>query len=193
MEGGVEGVEGNHDAVASGREEGAGFNAHARAAALWSRERLGEPERSFLARLPPLLSLPGGVLLCHGSPSHRDRYLLSPEEAAAELRRLPADIRWVLAGHTHVGGAFVLSPGGAVRHHPPGAPLRLAPGERAVANPGSVGQPRDRDPRASFLLLDPDAGEARWARVPYDVERAARKVRDAGLPPFLADRLLEGT
>jgi diadenosine tetraphosphatase ApaH/serine/threonine PP2A family protein phosphatase len=192
MEGAVEGVEGNHDAVASGREEGEGFNAHARFAALWSRGRLDAAERAFLASLPSRVHLSREAILCHGAPSDRDRYLFVPETAAEELLRLPAEVRWVLAGHTHVAGAFVLSPDGRARFHPPGLPLRLAAGERAVVNPGSAGQPRDRDPRGSFLVLDLEAGEAAWHRFPYDVEGAARKVREAGLPPFLADRLLAG-
>lgn len=191
-EGAVEGVEGNHDAVASGKEEGEGFNAQALAAALWTREALSPAEREHLAALPSLLSLPGEILLCHGAPSSRDRYLLAPSQAAEELSSAPGAPRWVLAGHTHVGGAFVSDGRGSCRFHPPAAPLRLAPGERAVVNPGSVGQPRDRDPRASFLVLDTETGEAGWHRVRYDAEAAARKVVAAGLPAFLAERLPAG-
>ena len=75
------------------------------------------------------------------------------------------------------------------------APLegfRLEPGDRAMLNPGSVGQPRDRDPRASFLIFDTDTGEASWIRVPYDVKACHAKVIAAGLPRFLAARLLDG-
>lgn len=188
------GICGNHDAVVTGRATGESFHAPARAAALWSRERLSEGAASYLLRLPERLVLAEGFLLVHGAPSDRDRYLFFLEDAEEEMERLAAGRppRVVFFGHTHIPAAFVRRPDGAVVSLPP-EKVRLAKGERAMFNPGSVGQPRDRDPRASFLLYDSKTRTAAWIRVPYDVAACQRKVLDAGLPPVFAARLAAGT
>ena len=129
-----------------------------------------------------------GVALYHGSA--RDpvwEYVLSDEGASATLEL--ADSPLVLVGHSHVALQVVQSEeeltGGVARG---GSELELA-GVRALLNPGSVGQPRDGDPRAAFLLLDLDAQRASFRRVEYDVKRTQREMRDAGLPEMLAGRL----
>ncbi len=190
---GVDGILGNHDAVACGKADGANFNPVARAAALWTAAQLSDAATAFLARLPDRIALGDDILLVHGAPSDPDRYLfrlVDAEEEFAALGPGPAP-RVVFCGHTHVPAAFVRRLGGAVVAAAPGA-LRLGPDARAILNPGSVGQPRDRDPRASFVVFDTDSGEAEWVRVSYDVTACQEKVLGAGLPRFLAARLAEG-
>ncbi len=189
----VDGVMGNHDAVACGKSAGEDFNPVALAAARWTAARLSAGAAAFLARLPDRLAIGEDILLVHGAPSDPDRYLFRLADAEEELAALgpgPGP-RVVICGHTHLPAAFVRTRRGEVAAAPPDA-LRLAPGDRAILNPGSVGQPRDRDPRASFLVFDTETGEASWVRVPYDVKACQEKVLAAGLPRFLAARLSEG-
>jgi diadenosine tetraphosphatase ApaH/serine/threonine PP2A family protein phosphatase len=189
------GVYGNHDAVACGRATGKDFHEAARRAALWSRERLSAESRAYLAGLPSSFDAGGCALLVHGSPCDPDRYIYSIDQAMEEMESpcsLAAGDDPVFFGHTHVAGGFVRRRNGVVESVPPGR-FRLGKGERSLLNPGSVGQPRDRDPDASFLLYDPERREVEWVRVPYDIEAARRKVLAAGLPPFFADRLRDGT
>jgi diadenosine tetraphosphatase ApaH/serine/threonine PP2A family protein phosphatase len=147
-----------------------------------------EPEwKELLDRLEPQGSA-HGVALYHGSA--RDpiwEYVLSDEGALATLELTNAPL--VLVGHSHValrviGSGDELAGGVA----PDGTELELG-GVRALLNPGSVGQPRDGDPRAAYLLLDLDAQHASFRRVEYDVKRTQREMRDAGLPEMLAARL----
>jgi len=188
------GVAGNHDAVACGRSGGENFHGAARIAALWSRDHLSAECRDFLARLPLRLDVEEGAILVHGAPGDPDRYVYSVSQAAAELSspRVAGAAGPVFFGHTHLAGGFVRRGDGAVEAIPPKT-VRLRRGERALLNPGSVGQPRDRNPDASFLLFDTSRREATWIQVPYDVEAARAKVLAAGLPPIFADRLRDGT
>jgi predicted phosphodiesterase len=188
------GVSGNHDAVACGRSGGRNFHSAARVAALWSRDRISPESREYLANLPVQREVEGGALLVHGAPGDPDRYLYSADQADLELSSLFGSVATgpIFFGHTHVAGGFVRRGSGAVESIPPVA-FRLGKGERALLNPGSVGQPRDRNPDASFLLFDPGTGEVTWVRVPYDVEAARAKVVAAGLPKVFADRLRDGT
>ena len=188
------GVCGNHDAVACGRTRGRNFHAAARKAALWSRDRISPECRDYLSRLPVQRFVEGGALLVHGAPSEPGRYVDSIGPAAQELSSLFAAVATgpIFFGHTHAAGGFVRRVDGRVDAVPAGE-FRLLPGERALLNPGSVGQPRDRDRDASFLLFDTVDGKVTWVRVPYDVEAARRKVLEAGLPREFADRLRDGT
>jgi len=188
------GILGNHDAVVCGKAGGEFFHRPALQAARWSAQQLSDAGMSYLAGLPVRTTIPGGPLLVHGAPSDPDRYLFLLEDAEEEMDLLAGkeDSRIVLYGHTHLPAVFVRrKDGNAVS-----APLkgfRLEEGERAMLNPGSVGQPRDRDPRSSFLLFDTRSAEASWIRVSYDVDRSRRKVLEAGLPEFFATRLMDGT
>lgn len=188
------GVAGNHDAVACGRSDGRNFHSAARVAALWSRDRISPGSREYLASLPVQRGVEGGALLVHGAPGDTDRYLYTADQAAIELSSLFASVAAgpIFFGHTHVAGGFVRRESGVVESIPPVA-FRLRKGEWSLLNPGSVGQPRDRNPDASFLLFDPGTGEVTWVRVPYDVEAARAKVLAAGLPRVFADRLRDGT
>jgi len=188
------GVSGNHDAVACGRAAGRNFHAAARKAALWSRDRISPECRDYLSGLPVQRFIEGGALLVHGAPSDPGRYVDSVDQAAQELSTLFASVATgpIFFGHTHAAGGFVRRVDGRVEPVP-AKKFRLLPGERALLNPGSVGQPRDGDRDASFLLFDTVDGKVTWVRVPYDVEAARRKVLEAGLPREFADRLRDGT
>ncbi|HZC74643.1 MAG TPA: metallophosphoesterase family protein [Gaiellaceae bacterium] len=178
---------GNHDLAVRGTIDLAEFHGDAGAAATWTREVL-EPEwQALLDRLEPE-GAAHGVALYHGSA--RDpiwEYVLSDEAAFATLEL--ADSPLVLVGHSHVALRIVQSDdeldGGVA---PAGTELETA-GVRALLNPGSVGQPRDGDPRAAYLLLDLDAKRAGFRRVEYDVAQTQREMREAGLPELLAARL----
>jgi diadenosine tetraphosphatase ApaH/serine/threonine PP2A family protein phosphatase len=188
-------VMGNHDAVASGLEEPIGFNPVAKAAALWTREALTPENRAFLQGLPAHAELEGSLLLVHGSFLERDAYLLEGASAEGDLRALEDDYPSVIAaffGHTHLPVAFSMGPDGERVETDLETRVRLEAGRRYLINPGSVGQPRDGDPRLSFVVVDLGAGRVERHRRVYPVAKTARKVREAGLPDFLADRLERG-
>ena len=181
---------GNHDLAVRGTIDLAEFHGDAGFAARWTREVL-EPEwQALLERLEPE-GAAHDVALYHGSA--RDpiwEYVLSDEAALATLELAGTPL--VLVGHSHVALQVVESGdalnGGVAAG---GTELELD-GVRALLNPGSVGQPRDGDPRAAYLLLDVDAGRASFRRVEYDIEQTQDEMRDAGLPEMLAARLALG-
>jgi diadenosine tetraphosphatase ApaH/serine/threonine PP2A family protein phosphatase len=181
---------GNHDLAVRGTIDLEEFGGEAGVAATWTRTVLEPEAQAFLGRLEPEGSA-HGVALYHGSA--RDpvwEYVLSDEGALATLELVETPL--VLVGHSHVALKVVQSgdelAGGVA---PAGTELDLD-GVRALLNPGSVGQPRDGDPRAAYLLLDLDAQHASFRRVEYDVEQTQREIRDAGLPEMLAGRLALG-
>jgi predicted phosphodiesterase len=178
---------GNHDLAVRGTIDLEEFHGDAGLAATWTRDVLDPEWKELLDRLEPQ-GAAHGVALYHGSA--RDpvwEYVLSDEGALATLELVDAPL--VLVGHSHVALQVVQSEeeltGGVARG---GSELELV-GVRALLNPGSVGQPRDGDPRAAFLLLDLDAQRASFRRVEYDVKRTQREMRDASLPEMLAGRL----
>ena len=189
----VDGVMGNHDAVVCGKSGGENFNPPALVAARWSAAHVSHGSAAFLSRLPDRVAIGEDILLVHGAPSDPDRYLFRLRDAEEEMAAFARGTgpRVVFFGHTHVPAAFVRKAGGAVAAAPL-AVFRLERGDRAMLNPGSVGQPRDRDPRASFLIFDTDTGEASWVRVPYDVKACQARIVAAGLPRFFASRLSDG-
>ena len=181
---------GNHDLGVLGTIDLAEFTGDAVVAARWTRGVLAEGSRVFLQSLSPS-GKQGRVELFHASP--RDpvwEYVLSAEAARAALELTEAPL--VLVGHSHVPLAITLEDdvldGGLA---PEGTEADLGPGRRLL-NPGSVGQPRDGDPRAAWLLLDFDAPIASFRRVEYPVERTQEEIRERGLPDALAQRLAHG-
>jgi diadenosine tetraphosphatase ApaH/serine/threonine PP2A family protein phosphatase len=177
---------GNHDLAVLGSIDLDEFQGDAAAAARWTRGELDEASRSFLASLKPSAQT-DGVELFHGSP--RDpvwEYILSFEAAFAALDATSAPV--VLVGHSHVALAISAEGGGVAKD---GTEIDLASG-RWLLNPGSVGQPRDGDWRAAFLVLDLGAGRARFRRVDYPVDRTQAEMRARGLPRALAARLADG-
>jgi diadenosine tetraphosphatase ApaH/serine/threonine PP2A family protein phosphatase len=188
---GAVGVTGNHDRAAIGGSEIDWFNPDAKAAAEWTRGRISSRTRAWLRALPER-RVEGDYQLVHGSPLDPIwEYIVTAAEAKANLAALPG--RFGLYGHTHLPMLWA-ERGGRVRGHEPGRSRAAAFGEarRALVNPGSVGQPRDGDPRAGWLELDPDAATCTWHRVAYDVPAVQAAMREAGLPIRLAERLSHG-
>jgi diadenosine tetraphosphatase ApaH/serine/threonine PP2A family protein phosphatase len=179
---------GNHDLAALGRLDLEIFSPDAALTAEWTARRLEPKSRVFLEALEPK-GVRDEVGLFHASP--RDpvwEYVLSPGIAYAGLAATPQDI--VLVGHSHVALAFRLSTT-TLATAAEGTEVEL-PDDRWLLNPGSVGQPRDGDPRAAWLLLDLDAGRARFRRVEYNVAATQAEMREQGLPEALAARLEHG-
>lgn len=182
-------VIGNHDVAAIERGAEDGMNEWARAAAVWTREQLDADAVEFLSALT-LTATAGNALLVHASPTAPAdwEYLTTERGASVAFRSFDEPICFV--GHTHVPDVFEEVDGLArVAEKAEGS---LLPERRYVVNVGSVGQPRDGDPRACFALFDPSERELRLVRVAYDVEAARNKIVAAGLPVQLGDRLLEG-
>lgn len=181
---------GNHDLGVLGAVDLAEFSPDAATAAGWTRAVLSDQSRAWLASLRPSAER-AGVELYHASP--RDpvwEYVLSGETALAALERTAAPV--VLVGHSHVPLAIVLDRGRLTGGHAPaGTESDLSQG-RWLLNPGSVGQPRDGDPRAAYLLLDLETRRASFRRVEYAIEATQAEMRRHGLPPALAERLAEG-
>ncbi len=182
---------GNHDLVVLDRLDVAAFSPAAAAAALWTRERLGPEARSYLEGLETQdQTRPVGLF--HGSA--RDpiwEYVLSTAAAEASMDAMEARVGAI--GHSHVALYFARRDGGGTVGEP--APADTAADLTAgdwLLNPGAVGQPRDGDPRAAWLLLDMKRWQATWRRVEYPTDAAADAIRAAGLPPALADRLYYG-
>jgi predicted phosphodiesterase len=190
---GAVGVRGNHDAAAIGDLSTEWFNEYARAAIEWTRTAMAPATRAWLAALPERRS-EDPVGLTHGS--YRDpvwEYITGPSIARPSLDILEADgLRVGLYGHTHLPAVFV-DDGDRVTGTIPTSDGTRALGERPMLlNPGSVGQPRDGIPTASFLVLDTDRLEATWRRTPYDIAAVQARMRRVGLPERLALRLEYG-
>jgi diadenosine tetraphosphatase ApaH/serine/threonine PP2A family protein phosphatase len=178
---------GNHDLVVLGKISVATFAGEAGAAAAWTRGVLDEPARAFLTTLAPS-AVTAGAELFHGSP--RDPvwdYVMSDE--TAQWSFLGSNEPLVLVGHSHVALHFQEGAPGELA--PEGASVELTPG-RHILNPGSVGQPRDGDPRAAWLEIDNSSGRATFRRTEYPVERTQSEMRERGLPEVLAARLEHG-
>jgi diadenosine tetraphosphatase ApaH/serine/threonine PP2A family protein phosphatase len=187
---GAVGVRGNHDAAAIGGPEIDWFNPDARRAMEWTRSVIGRPAVEWLSALPERRRQEGCELV-HGSPREPLwEYVTSPAIARDSLDVLTEPLG--LHGHTHVPVAFIEDGRRVDRHAPArGSALELG-GRRALVNPGSVGQPRDGDPTASYLILDPGTRAVTWHRVAYDIEAVQAAMRAAGLPGFLVSRLSIG-
>ena len=184
-------VRGNHDNAVSTPSES--MNAAAQAAIEWTRGRLNAAQRRFLAGLPMTLT-DEHRLYVHSEASNPAswRYVESTADAARSIAATDAHVTF--CGHIHQPALYSMSAAAKMTSFVPssGVPLQLLHGRRWLAVLGSVGQPRDRNPAASFAMLDTVSGELTYCRVPYDVEAAAARIRENGLPHWLADRLLVG-
>ncbi len=189
-------VRGNHDKAAVGLEDLEWFNPVARSAALWTERALSVENLSYLRALPqgPVRVEPFQIL--HGSPVDEDEYLISAMSAADLAEYFEVSVSFF--GHTHLQGIFVLEAHrvGWVEKPPleeDGVGHAIEDGPVYVINPGSVGQPRDDDPRAAYALYAPEEHWVELRRVRYPFELAQAKILRAGLPAVLADRLAWGS
>ena len=190
---GATGVMGNHDLAALGGDVVEAFNEGARAAALWTRDALTAESRSWLRALPKVLEM-GSATIVHASL--RDpimEYVVQQEIAEENLRLLATPL--LFHGHTHIPAIWSLHDGVAQTTQVGAEAISLRSG--SLVNAGSVGQPRDHDPRAAWLLWERDElgaglGTVTWRRVEYNIPAAQEAIDAAGLPDFLASRLAVG-
>jgi diadenosine tetraphosphatase ApaH/serine/threonine PP2A family protein phosphatase len=191
VESGALAVRGNHDSAVGTPAES--MNAEAQAAIEWTRGRLSAPQRRFLAELPLILQ-EDDRLYVHSEASNpsRWRYVQTTSDAGRSL--LATDARVTFCGHIHRPALYSMSSTAKMTSFVPtaGVPVQLLHGRRWLAVVGSVGQPRDGDPAAAFAMFDTTTREITYCRVPYDVETAAARIRENGLPIWLADRLSVG-
>ena len=184
-------VRGNHDKVACGIEQAEGFNAVARSAAKWTLDVLTVEHREWLAALPEGPHVVDELVeICHGSPYDEDAYIFDELDAVRALRVSTRPL--CLFGHTHFPVTFELASDGLTTEGPSSAAetrLELRAGSKYLINPGSVGQPRDGDPRAAYAIVDTEDPCIELIRLKYPVEEAQAKVLRAGLPEVLAQRL----
>jgi diadenosine tetraphosphatase ApaH/serine/threonine PP2A family protein phosphatase len=190
-------IRGNHDKAASGIDDGSQFNYVARTAALWTGTQLTSENHEYLRRLPMgPVQIDALTEICHGAPFDEDHYIFDGNDAMMALHAAQRPL--CLYGHTHLPAVFRLVDGDASSFEGE-APdpdretvVRLQRGSQYLINVGSIGQPRDGDPRAGYGVLDDETREVRLFRVPYAVEKAQQKIVAAGLPPSLANRLALG-
>jgi len=189
----LQAIRGNHDKVCSGIENGEMFNRVALQAAIWTRNRLTRNNLQWLYNLqegPAIVD--GAFAIAHGTPIDEDAYIFGEIEALNVFRQTTFPLCFF--GHSHFPVIFGLSPD-AIHTYLTTSPtfrFRLEPGMRYLVNPGSIGQPRDGNPMASFAMFDSAAATVTIYRVPYRIERTQEKILDAGLPRPLADRLALG-
>ena len=186
-------IRGNHDKVAGGLEDGYDFNYAARKAALWTRAQLSSKNRDYIAELPQgPVTVGDSFDIVHGSPWDEDYYIFEWQEALTAFQR--SEREFIFFGHTHMPVIWTfdnaeldgqLIPDGHNEYS-------LEENERYLINPGSIGQPRDRNPKASLAVFDTDEMKIHFRRVKYDIKSAQKRIRKAGLANFLADRLAEG-
>jgi predicted phosphodiesterase len=182
-------VAGNHDHAAAGLEDLNYFNPVAKEAMRWTIRELGSEHKQYLGRLP-LLRHVECCALVHATPLEPETwgYVMTVEDALRQRNSFEEKICFI--GHSHVPFVFEFCPSGhAVRPLPR---VKLSPDCRYLVNVGSVGQPRDGDPRAAFCVYDLDAGSLEIVRTDYPISSVQKKILDAGLPPFLAQRLALG-
>lgn len=194
-------VRGNHDKACSGVSSLEGFNPIAAAAAMWTMHQLTPDNLEWLRGLPrgPLKPRElDGALCVHGSPLDEDEYLIQLRDAVQPLSQ--SEVPVTFFGHTHIQGGFATDgkewvtirptyQGDSKAEH---LEMQLLPQAHYLINPGSIGQPRDGDPRSAFALFDSDKLTITFYRIPYNIKSAQQKIQAADLPPRLAQRLAEG-
>jgi predicted phosphodiesterase len=186
-------IRGNHDKVVCGLDSGDLFNPVALKAARWTTETITASSRRFLEGLPVgPLEVDRAFVICHGSPRDEDAYIFSDYDAYLNFTFSDASVCFF--GHSHIPSVFALQPHGIRVDVVRGDRVRMLLKRdcRYLINPGSIGQPRDRNPDASFAFYDTEQRAVTFERVRYDVEKARDKIHSAGLPGMLGDRLLMG-
>ncbi len=190
-------VAGNHDVDTAHQTHGAGTSAPARRVQDWTRQQLPAEAMTFLAALPTLVVDSAGFVAVHGCFLNSVYYsgYVTGTMLATNLAAVAARSEWpklALCGHTHIPMCGWLTADGCVEPRFDGLVRWARDAQAVLVNPGSVGQPRDGDPRAAFAVVDLVGQTAEVRRVRYDVDRATRAIREAGLPEQLAERLREG-
>ncbi|HVP48364.1 MAG TPA: metallophosphoesterase family protein [Bryobacteraceae bacterium] len=188
-------VRGNHDRASAGLEDLEWFNPIARRAAEWTHAQLTPENLAYIAGLPKGPIAVENFQVMHGSPLDEDEYVVAPADAGQSFPYLETSLAFF--GHTHLQGGFQWGLNRVRAIGRPSAkqkelPLQLEPDTAYLINPGSVGQPRDGDPRAGYVLYNLDELFLMYRRVPYDLAAAQAKIHRAGLPDLLAERLAVG-
>jgi predicted phosphodiesterase len=191
-------IRGNHDKAAADLMPTDDFNPIAKAAVDWTRSELSPENLHWLAQLPPGPLETDGIVLVHGALQDEDEYVFTPAQALEGL--LDSKARITFFGHTHYQGGFSYENSNnnlemlniRPRSSETFAPLRLESQRRYLLNPGSIGQPRDNDPRAAFAIADLDHHMVEFWRVPYDISSVQARMRAAPLPEPLVQRLSVG-
>ncbi len=186
-------IRGNHDKAVCGLDTVQTFNPIAASAIHWTRDQIIKKNLSFLCRLKQgPLTVNKEIMICHGAPFDEDHYIFGEFDASEAFLHFSTQICFF--GHTHfpfiyeikdhlVDGTFLTGESNEIM---------IEKGVRYLINPGSVGQPRDRNPRAACAIYDSAARKIKFYRFPYNIEAAQKKIINAGLPPALAERLAVG-
>jgi predicted phosphodiesterase len=187
-------VRGNHDRACAFPGTDQFFSVQAKLAAAWTREHLSREHHRFLHDLPVgIQDVDGLYQIAHGAPQDEDAYLLHPQDVIQAFEGFKGKLCFF--GHTHLPVAYELDEEAhrlTILFFEEGAWTALKPGCRYLINPGSIGQPRDRDPRISFMTYDPRGMRVKLHRLPYDIRKAFKAILSAGLPSHLAERLKYG-
>lgn len=189
-------IRGNHDRVAAGLDEATQFNPHARRAVYWTRSVLPDSYREYLANLPiGPLDITEQAQLVHGAVTDEDDYIFT--EADADENFLLTDKQITFFGHSHFPVVYCSEAKGSSflatsYEFDEFIAVKIEAGRQLFVNPGSVGQPRDGDSRASFAIWDEDRERLEFYRVEYDLELTQNKMREVQLPVYLIDRLAHG-
>jgi len=188
-------ITGNHEQAACDLAEANGFNPAAAHAIRWTRDTLTPDTRQDLCELPTNAAPHPGVFLFHGLPGNTTGYLRTEETARMVfdyLTNRDPRIQVAFFGHTHRPMIFTYLTGRPDRMFEPEEELILAAGRRYLVNPGSVGQPRNGDPRAQYIIFDTERSRISFRKIPYDIDAAQERILQAGLSPSLAARLTQG-
>jgi len=186
-------IRGNHDKAVCGLDTVQTFNPIAASAIHWTRDHITKKNMSYLYKLKqgPMI-VNKDIMICHGAPFDEDHYIFGEFDASEAFLHIPVQICFF--GHTHfpfvyeekdhiVEGTFLT---GDITE------IKIEKGVRYLINPGSIGQPRDRNPMAACAIYDSNAKKIKFYRFPYNIEKAQKRIIDAGLPPALAERLAVG-
>jgi predicted phosphodiesterase len=193
---GVLTIRGNHDKAIAGLVSTDDFNPVARAAAEWTRAQLHPENLQFLKNLPQGPAQSNGMMLVHGAFHDEDEYVFAPAQALDGLLESPAPVTFF--GHTHFQGGFAYQNNQLelLQVRPEAgtglAAVQIEPSKRYLLNPGSIGQPRDGDPRGAFAIADLNHKVVEFWRVPYDISAVQKRMKQAGLPEPLIQRLAFG-
>ncbi len=176
---------GNHDYAAIGKTDITYFNKHAKHAALWTRKQLKAENKKYLNTLK-FTHQNDDMLMVHASPTNPEHwyYVMNPQDAAVEMQSFKQPVCFV--GHSHIPAIFTAEKEISENS------FTLKTEQKYIINVGSVGQPRDGYPESCYCLYEPETRQVEYVRVPYEVNKTYEKIIKAGLPEFLAKRLLKG-